>query len=76
MTHTDEPAGSYRNDFAGNGEMMLLIQDAKDKTVKHMIKRVSGFSIEGNKVIYKFFDGLKWRKRKVRLSRLLAACAP
>lgn len=76
MDEHKEPAGSYPNKFMGNGQMMLLIQDAKDKKVKHMVKRVNGFSVDGNKVIYKFFDGLKWRKRSVKLSRLLGACAP
>lgn len=72
----NEPAGSYRNDFAGNGEMMLLLQDLKDPKVKQMIKRVKGFRVDGNKVIFDFFDGLKWRRRKVKSSRLLGACAP
>lgn len=62
--------------FIGNGQMMLLIQDAKDKTVKLPIKRVKGFRIDGNIVIFDFFDGLKWRRKKMKLSRLLGGCAP
>ena len=62
--------------FMGNGQMMLLIQDAKDKTAKMPIKRVKGFRIDGNIVIFDFFDGLKWRRRKIKLSRLLGGCAP
>ena len=62
--------------FMGVGQMMLLIQDAKDKTVKLPIKRVKGFRIDGNIVVFDFFDGLKWRRRKIKLSRLLGGCAP
>ena len=62
--------------FMGVGQMMLLIQDAKDKTVKRTIKRVKGFRIDGNIVIFDSFDGLKWRRRKIKLSRLLGGCAP
>lgn len=62
--------------FMGVGQMMLLIQDAKDKTVKRTIKRVKGFRIDGNIVIFDFFDGLKWRRRRIKLSRLLGGCAP
>ena len=62
--------------FMGCGQMGLIIQDAKDKTVKRTIKRVKGFRIDGNIVIFDFFDGLKWRRRKIKLSRLLGGCAP
>lgn len=76
MKQKDVPAGSYRNDFAGNGEMMLLLQDPKNPKAKQMIKRVKGFRIDGTRLIFDFFDGLKWRRRKVKSSRLLGACAP
>ena len=62
--------------FMGVGHMMLLIRDAKDKTVKLPIKRVKGFRINGNSVIFDFFDGLKWRRKKIKASRLLGGCAP
>ena len=62
--------------FIGNGQMGLIIQDAKDKTAKRIVKRVKGFRVDGNDVIFDFFDGLKWRRRRIKASRLLGGCAP
>lgn len=76
MDEHKEPAGSYPNKFMGNGEMMLLLQDPKNPKAKQMIKRVKGFRIDGTRLIFDFFDGLKWRRRRVKSSRLLGACAP
>lgn len=76
MDEHKEPAGSYPNNFMGNGQMMLLVQDAKNKASKLVFKRVKGFKVDGSRVIFDHFDGLKWRKKSVKLSRLLGACAP
>ena len=62
--------------FMGCGQMGLIIQDARDKTVKHIVKRVKGFRVDGNAVIFDFFDGLKWRRKKIKASRLLGGCVP
>ena len=76
MDDISDHAGSYPNEFKGNGQMMLLIQDAKNKAAKLVFKRVKGFRIDGSRVIFDHFDGLKWKKKSVKLSRLLGACAP
>ena len=76
MDDVSDYSGSYHNEFKGNGQMMLLIQDAKNKAAKIVFKRVKGFRIDGSRVIFDHFDGLKWKKKSVKLSRLLGACAP
>lgn len=68
--------GGYPNEFAGNGQMVLLVADSLNPGVTHVIKRVKGFEIVGSEVVFESYIADDWLKDRFELSRLRGACAP
>lgn len=66
---SDKHAGSYPNEFMGNGQMVLRLIDSSDPTTIHMIKRVRNVSMEGDEIHYELFDDVAWVWAKAPLWR-------
>lgn len=65
----DKAAGSYPNEFMGNGQMVLRLRDSITPTTIHMIKRVRNVTMEADKILFELFDSAGWVWQEAELWR-------
>ena len=69
MDDISDHAGSYPNEFRGNGQMILRLRDSINPTTIHMIKRVRNVTMEAGKILFELFDDADWVWHEAELWR-------